>query len=96
MRDRGPDRFQVLHRTSGTAGQVDDEGPAAGSGQGPGEEGMGSDFPAAATHLLAEPRELPLDDLAGRFRGDVPGRDTGPAGGKECPLIYLPRAGNRR
>jgi hypothetical protein len=81
MLQRREDHFQILPRTPGTAGQVDDESLSADPGNGPGKHGMGGLVQACRSHGLYHPWDLPLDYSQRGVGRKVSGADSGAAGG---------------
>lgn len=73
----------------GAAGEVDDEGAAAGAGGGAGEDGGGGDGEGFHAHDLAEARELAVEDGAGGLGCDIAGRGAGAAGGDDEVAVFV-------
>lgn len=72
---------QGTDRAFGTAGEVENDGRAAGSAEAAAEDGERRVTAAFGAHQLGNALEHPVADGRGSFRGDVAGADAGTAGG---------------
>ena len=79
MRKGGQKYAEVLPSSFGASGEVDDQRPAADAGQGARDHRMRGNGRALMAHRLCHPRDLPLDDLPGGIRCNIPGADAGAA-----------------
>lgn len=71
------------------AGEVEDEGLAAGACGGAGQNGGGDFFKTPHAHGLAEAGEFAVEDGAGGFGGVVAGGGAGAAGGEDELALFL-------
>lgn len=81
--DGGPDGFEVFYGTGGAAGEIQNQGAIANPTDGAGEHGEGSFGKTGGTHGLAESGDDAIENLQGRLRGNVAGREPGAAGGED-------------
>lgn len=81
--DGGDEHGEAFADGFWVAGEVDDEGLAAGACGGAGEDGGGDVLEAFDAHDFAEARELLGEDGAGGFRCVITGGGAGAAGGED-------------
>ncbi len=83
MGQDGQEQFQVFAHGFGAAGEVDDQRPAAHAGYAAGEHGVAGDFEASGAQAFGDAWRFAIDDLAGRFGGDVTRGEAGAAAGED-------------
>ena len=93
MAQCGQNGLQVLRGSLFTAGQVDDQGSAAGAGHAAGQAGPGRDLKAGIAHRFRDPPRLALRHREGRLRRHIPRRQPRPPGGQHQRHIALITAG---